>query len=391
MSSTLTLCDSETGIGLATRLARNGNISKVYHTQDSDYLSHSRNPSIVGKLAILDQYDLILNQSSSYQDVPHGMCNSPFCKLVERNTKYFFEILDLLKLPNCFNIITTLEDLELLCARGEQLRLEPLQGMERTGYSLETLTKQNEPLTSLAASQNVLPALVYPLGIECFVTGWFNGVSFSFYTLSFSQSRDYDGERGPQCHPYRSRGRVTIRLTDCDMIRPFERLNGLLQKVGYWGPLTFVYSASEKQFYVTKILPRFFTYEIFELTKLTEFDLLWKFRQAQPIELSDQYAISVTLCCYSYPGVSVLRLPEGAERHAFIDNVSAPGRVATSDLWLGQVTARAQSVHEARRRVYRTINNSVLSPDVFYRTDIGYDTEFKLSQLAEWGMINALA
>lgn len=391
MSSTLTLCDSETGIGLATRLARNGNISKIHHSLDHNYLSQSRNPSVIGKLAMLDQYDLIINQTSTYQDVPHGMCNSPFCQLIEKNTQYFFQVLDLLKLPNCFEIITDYESLITTCKRGELLRLEPLQGTERVGYSFETLTKQNEPLTSLAASQSVLPALVFPSSIDCYVTGWFNGKSFSFFTLSLSQNRDYDGERGPQCLPHRARGRVTIRLTDCDMIRPFEALNGLLQKVGYWGPLTFCYVASEKCFNVTRIVPRFFIYEIFELTKLNEFDLLWNLHQGNTIELSDQYAISIALCCYSYPGVSVFSLPDGAERHAFVDNVSTPGKLATSDLWLGQVTARAATVHEARRRVYRTIKNSVLSPDVFYRTDIGYDVEFKLSKLAEWGMINALA
>ena len=329
MGSTLILCDGHNGIGLAKRLARNGTVCKVHIQPDQGYLLDSANPSVIGKLSMLEQYDLILNQTNGFTDTPHTMCNSPFCQLVQNEKDYFTEVAKLLDVK----IAVTCD---------------------------------------------------FPL----FVTGWFDGETFRTFTASISYNREHDGGRGRKSLPFQAFGRVTWHLPECDLTRPLTTITKLLQKVAYHGPITFVYEIAPDGFYLLMILPQFFTYETFELFRGNEFDLLWQLKMKQPIELTDQYAISVSILCYGKPQTKVVEFDDGAERHTFLDNLGLPQMLATNDPWLGQVTARSQTVHEARRRAYRTVQNCICTPDVFYRTDIGCDVESKISKLKEWGHVH---
>lgn len=391
MGSVLLLCDEQNGIGLARRLAQNGTVCKVY-APDQNCLLNTTNPTVIGKLTMLEQYDIILNQTHHCESLPYAMTNSPFCQLVEHNFKYFQTFAEVAKLQT--PLFQHVDTPTALPQRGERLHLEPLHGTDRSGYSFDTLTTENTPITTLAVSQSgVLPALLYtlPEGVRCYVTGWFNGEDFAFFTLSFLNLRDHDGERGPQALPHRSRGRITLALPTCDLTKPFLNLNPFLKRVDFWGPLTLEFHVSASGILLLRAIPRFFAYETFELFKQSEFDLLWQLKTKQALTPSDQYAISISLLCYSYPGVAVLNPDEGAEKHLFLDNIGEAKSIASSDLWLGQATARSHTIHEARRRAYRTIRNITLCSDVFYRTDIGCDVEAKISQLKELGVIHAAA
>jgi phosphoribosylamine-glycine ligase len=54
---------------------------------------------------------------------------------------------------------------------------------------------------------------------------------------------------------------------------------------------------------------------------------------------------------------------------------------------LGVATAKGTDVREARRRVYRTVQNAVTSRVVQYRDDIGVIQEKDLQTLKEWGWL----
>ena len=52
------------------------------------------------------------------------------------------------------------------------------------------------------------------------------------------------------------------------------------------------------------------------------------------------------------------------------------------------LTAWGTSLREAKRRVYRTVDEIVKTPDPIYRTDIGHDAVGVMKQLEEWGWID---
>ena len=54
------------------------------------------------------------------------------------------------------------------------------------------------------------------------------------------------------------------------------------------------------------------------------------------------------------------------------------------------LTAWGTSLREARRRVYRTVEEIVKTPDPIYRTDIGNDAVGVMKQLEEWGWVDAI-
>lgn len=53
------------------------------------------------------------------------------------------------------------------------------------------------------------------------------------------------------------------------------------------------------------------------------------------------------------------------------------------------VTSRGDDIHEARKRVYRTINNLELNPEIMYRADVGAAYEETYQTLYNWGYIDA--
>ena len=54
---------------------------------------------------------------------------------------------------------------------------------------------------------------------------------------------------------------------------------------------------------------------------------------------------------------------------------------------IGCITARGATINEARRRVYRTIRNTVQSDIVQFRQDIGQIEDEQIKQLREWGWL----
>ena len=54
------------------------------------------------------------------------------------------------------------------------------------------------------------------------------------------------------------------------------------------------------------------------------------------------------------------------------------------------ITAWGSSLREAKRRVYRTIDAIVKTPDPIYRTDIGAGATEIMKQLEEWGWVDAI-
>ena len=92
-----------------------------------------------------------------------------------------------------------------------------------------------------------------------------------------------------------------------------------------------------------------------------------------------------------WQGVQVIDVPKEADKHVWLADVMKENGgtpvLAGVDGVIGCITAKGSDVHEARRRVYRTIRSICITDDVQYRTDIGDGVEDAKRKLTEWGWL----
>jgi hypothetical protein len=224
-----------------------------------------------------------------------------------------------------------------------------------------------------------------PLPIS--ITGWFNQEEFTLFNYSFNYTKFLEHDRGVD----KNSGSVVWIGKDRDKLifETLLKLTPLLQKVKYLGPITMnVICFQEEKIFLsfnTFITPTFFPY--LELLKCSTWDLLWKCTQLkQEVSTREQdVALSVVLSLPPYPynfnleireTESYLNVPEPAKSHTHL--------LPEAYGFIGCITSRGEGSNEARRRLYRTINNIVLNQTVQYRSDIGYGVEERINQLKKW-------
>lgn len=242
-------------------------------------------------------------------------------------------------------------------------------------------------------------------GIEVLLEGFFTGEHWSnLFTLSLNTLRLMDGDRGVVTP---GMGGVSMILKEGKLttllLNPFTEL---LQKVSYTGPFSIGALLKEDQAYLKGVYP-YYNYNTLpqtcELLKESLFTLLYQLTldQAHKIPVWDStYSLSVRLSLSPWPlnadysslkGQEVLNTPKEAKPHVWLRDVMKEDeieKVAGVDGTLAFVTARGGSIREAQRRVYRTINNIVMSKDVQYRSDVGEDFEACEARLKEEGWLN---
>jgi len=356
MSSILLISEIGSCVPLMIRMSREGHVCKVHLLKDhKDLLKGFKNPSVLGAAKMLEQYDIIIFDSPStgaWAD--------------ELRKDHFVFGGGLLN-----DSLETKEYAEKVVNLLTNMRLEPSEG--------------SNPIM---------------------ITGWFNSKEFSLVNYSINYDRLMEGNIGPKCG---CMGCITWVGSLLDELARSTLLpmQPLLAKANYLGPISVECLATPTSVHFIRFLPRIghdATYALMELMKMQMFEFLWKqANQGTRFHLREEYAASVTLGFPPFPnkdpealssarGVKVLNIPEPAWRHLTLSDVMMNGEgpcIAGVSGVLGTVTARGKSIQEVRRRSYRTISMIVESKDVMYRKDIGVGVEKTISDLKEWGWINA--
>jgi len=346
MSSVLIISENGKGVPLAFRLAQEGHIVKVCFKDNEArvLLNKGKNPTVVGAPKMLEQYDLVL-----FDDAFRFSGRS--VDEIKREGKAVFGS----------------------CSLSEKLK-EDINYESRVLDTMLNFDFKNDPTEEMFKVQ---------------LHGWFDSVSFRpYFSLSLPYERLMEGGKGPKVG---CAGLITwcVKPEECELIkRLMEPLTPLLREAQYLGPVQ-VHCEVGEDSHLYPVLRCNFNYDHIytwcELIKGPLFDFLWdlNLEVQAPMLVREDYALSVRLSAppfpYQEPEMKVLKglkIPEPAQKHFFHGRLSC-------------VTARGSSVHEARRRVYRTIDNTVKEPEVQYRKDIGAGAEGKIEKLKTWGWLDA--
>jgi hypothetical protein len=342
MASILILSKNASSIPLGVKLSDEGHICKIYIHEASErsLLKGFKNPSLVqDPTRLVDQYDLIL-------------CTSPgmgeLCEEIKDKDKIVF--------GGMFN-----DNLYL----NEEYR----QSL------IDILFKD----------------ICYQLGgEEISTTGWFNGEEFIFFYHTLEYNRLMEHNRGmivqdPNYISFICKEDKLVKET----VLPLKEL---LNKVKYLGPITVkckLYPEGRNFISFTPWIDST-VYPFLELGKSPLWNLLWKCSQRKNgLTLNENdIAISISLSVPPYPYSSeflykteeFFNPPGAANSHMYYFKETKG--------FIGYITARGDSINEARRRVYRTINNSIdQNPNIQFRSDIGYTYDEQVKKLKAWGWL----
>lgn len=202
-----------------------------------------------------------------------------------------------------------------------------------------------------------------------------------FYIENKVNKRVCEGEKGAWCI---STGNYIKVKDSFPYSYIFEDIEGLLSKVGFIGLIGFEMTGSKVNRVISELnvgmIHAFLELCHFSFTELLmsllyELPFSGKFRQG--VGLSVMVSIPpYPFSCYSNIALDeVLVYKDEFVKHFFLDDVmKTPEGLSTgSHGLLGWSTAYGTNLREAKRRVYRTINNIVKSPALQYRKDIGED------------------
>lgn len=334
MASVLILSNTTEGIPLCERLVKNGHICKLFSSQKITLPYQVHDP-----LRLLEQFDLIISTSTKMGDIAEE------CK-----------------------------DKGHLVIGGGVFNTRLETDMNYAQSVVATLYKD------LSILQNAEES------IEVEVTGWFSNSKFSYYNYSVRGTRLHEFNKGPLANEvgYVVMSSLENKLTK----RVFDPIVGLLTKVTYHGPLTINTIVNKEDLIIDKFytsLGRSF-YGYTELIKGSVFDFLWKFDKDGSLLTRGGTAVAVGLSLPPYPYEDIseeiidIKVPDEAVNHTFLCNIG--------NSQLGWVTARGVDILEARRRVYRTIDNLKLEDVVQYRQDIPSEVK-EFSLLKQWGWLDA--
>jgi len=336
MSSVLIIGDYDEGVPLAFKLREEGHIVRIASEHCPHLFLTSKNPSSITSFTrMLEQFDLIL--STREQVDP--------------------EVIETGRLIGAGAFHSRLHSPEYL--RAVLLSLFP-----------EMLTPQE--------------------GREVRLTFLFSKEMPTWALLSLPYARMMEGDRGPRVHA----GLAHKMITQGKLFSLIAPLLPLLQKVVFRGPLAITLSVKEQALQLTNIsasLDPSVLQGICEITRRPLFALLWKAMMGEQEEvMSNEYSICTSLLCADpQEGSHYLDPAPEALPHLWpISLKETPEGFQTSGgARLGTVSARGISMKECKRRVNRTIERAVKSPEVMWRRDIGDDAEERFEELRGWGWL----
>ncbi len=228
---------------------------------------------------------------------------------------------------------------------------------------------------------------------------WWNGFTSHLHNWTMEEKALMDGGVGPATG---CSGSVVCRCKKDDgLVREgVGKMEGLLKKVNYRGPIDLNCVCNEKGLYGLEFTVRMgydAVQPLFELykgsiTKLL-FDIAAGNKPEEDFYLNQSISIRLSIPPYPSPGrvehVPILGVSPRNEEHVWLSDVRARRggiECAGYDGSIGCVTARGKTVRECRRRAYRTIQNLTI-PQVQYRLDIGERVSGDFAKLKEWGYL----
>jgi phosphoribosylamine--glycine ligase len=240
-------------------------------------------------------------------------------------------------------------------------------------------------------------------GVEVSTEGWFNGRDWvPPFNHTFEEKKLAAGGVGPMTG---CMGNVVFPLREPNKLvrETVMKLEPMLRKVGYKGPLDINCIVGEKSANALEITARFGYDALEALMHGTKgpfgsflFDVATGVAKSIPV-LGYDYLIAVRVVCPEYPygradqkarGMPVFGLegPGGSVFPCDVYKEKEKYYYAASDGVLAKVAANGRDVREARRRVYKRVDD-VRASGVFYRNDIGARVERDMNQLKAWGWL----
>lgn len=424
MASILIMSLEADGAPIAFHLAKEGHFVKMCIKEEwyRKTFKGFKNPSLVSNPSrTLDQFDLVLFDMAGWGDQADEIREKGRLVLgggsindkLELDRSYGLKVvrsLTKLQIPKGVEISNLAETIKSLEQAGRPMVIKPL-GNKSTMFTLVSEDKKNRALIgAIKAMPDLLPAIIQEAvdGIEISTEGWFNGKEWTKpFNHTIEKKRLMEGDKGPNTG---CMGNVVwLSFGDKLTTMALEPLVPLLARVGYVGPLDVNCIVTPDQAYFLEFTARFGYDALQALTELLRgglFEYLWAVATRGNTErmfLKDQIAMAVRLSVPPWPnttfregmkdieGLQVIDAPEEALKHVWFADVKLDegGKyvLAGVDGMVGCLTARGENLREARRRVYRSVQNLVIHRDVQWRYDIDKDVETDIQQLVDWGWI----
>ena len=336
MASILVLSKLGRNLPLAGRLKNEGHIVKVWFESSVEALKGSRNPAVVkNPTYLLEQFDLVVSEEGLGAQADK----------IEKAGK---------RVMGC----STVTD-KLILDKAYQAKV------------LDFLGVVSDPIE----------------GLELELTGFMSTQGFdNLVMLSLPSYLFMEGDKGIKTG---GMGSLVVFLDKgtklAKALLPFEMF---LLKAGYIGGFTLKMQVKGELWHILELGTTFIPESILagaELLKTSLFDYLFGLQEGVAGQVWDGLGMSVVTSVppWPYGGVAttkeMLNIPEAGKKHFSLGDPLLGV--------LGVVSAKGSDVREVRRRVYRTVGNSVSDREVQYRSDIGIIQEKDLQTLKEWGWL----
>ena len=246
-------------------------------------------------------------------------------------------------------------------------------------------------------------------GIEVSSELWFNGKEVINSNFTMEEKALMEGDKGPKTGCMGSV--VWNGDTNCRLFKEgVGRLIPLLRKIKYIGCIDLNAIVDKDNVWGLEFTARFgydAIYIFMEMLKGKINDLLYSVATgvARKIEFRSNIGIGVLLAVPPYPDndgnlklykdILIQGLNPQILKHFWGDDIYKQGKdylLSGNGGRIATITARGDEVsgysaiRDAKRRVYRTIDNIII-PDVMYRRDIGDRVQGDKEKLKQWGWI----
>lgn len=238
------------------------------------------------------------------------------------------------------------------------------------------------------------------VGTGAEVSCWFNGQSFISRSIVFNYTRMMPGDVGAYVD---SAGYIAyFKVEDSKLVEGvLGPLSKFLRKANHRGCFTVSVVVKGDGSWVVRDISadvcKAFTQSVFENTRKSKSDVVLSVfnESSEPIPYIEPYVCGVMVSVYPYPHsvpsipVNIVGINHGNLKHLWLMDLRK-----SDDSWIcgdisgcvGYVTARGKDHFEARRRVYRTIEN-IKVDGLQYRNDIGSDVGERLFELRKHKLI----
>ena len=236
-------------------------------------------------------------------------------------------------------------------------------------------------------------------GININIEGWFSEGVLKLLTANIIDNRFMEGDIGPDVG---FMGAVVVKLLETSKLykETLDKLVYSITKVGYNGAVTLYCTIYDDNIYVRHMIARVnkpTIYIILDMLKEDDSVILDNMHSKflPQLNLISQYGVGFLLTVPPFPytvdfssEVVINGLTNSNIKHIWLPDMNG-NTVSTFDGIIGVITARGDfidnwhPIRDARRRIFRTINNIKIK-DVMYRRDVGVKAQEQLETIKDW-------